>query len=109
MAYISLGGFQRVQFEGVFFDFLLDVGGEIARTFRPLNGGFAVGFAIGSSGIVHCPLTSLARLDDGIASPTVVGTTALLHEEALCSHFDGLTDHGNLPPFTAVIFRSSSK
>jgi hypothetical protein len=102
LGHASFRGFQRVQFERIFFDFFLDVGGEIAGTFRPLDGGLTIGFAIASSSIFHCSITSFARLHDGITSPTVVGTAVLLHEHTFCSHLNCLTNHDQLPPFTAI-------
>jgi len=104
LGHASFRGFQWVQFECIFFDFFLDVGGEIAGTFRPFDGGLTIGFAIASSSIFHCSITSLARLHDGITSPTVVGTAVLLHKDALCPHFDCLTNHDQLPPSNEIYF-----
>jgi hypothetical protein len=76
------------------------VSGEIAGPFSPFNRRLTIGLAIGPYFISHHPVTSFAGLDDGIASPTVIGTAVLLHEDALCSYLDSLTNHGNLPPFS---------
>jgi hypothetical protein len=104
LAYISLRGFQRVQFESIFFDFLLDMSGEIARTFCPFYRGLAIGLAIGPYFIINHSVTPFAGLHDGITSPTVIGTACLLHEDTFCSHLDGLTNHGDLPPFSLSLF-----
>ena len=74
LAYISLGGLQRVQLEGVFFDFLLDVSGEIAGSLCPFNRGLTIGFTIGTHFISDHSVTSFTGFHDGITSPTVVGT-----------------------------------
>jgi len=74
LAYVSLGSLQRVQFESVFFDFLLDVSGKIAGSFCPFYRGLTIGFAIGTYFISDHSVTSFAGLHDGITSPTVVGT-----------------------------------
>jgi hypothetical protein len=99
LAYISLRGLQRVQFESIFFDFLLDMSGEITGTFCPFHRGLAIGLAIGPYFVSGHSVTPLAGFYDGITSPTVIGTACLLHEDAFCSHFDSLTNHGDLPPF----------
>jgi hypothetical protein len=99
LAHVSLGGLQRIQFERILLDFLLDVSGEIAGSFCPLHRGLTIGFAIGTYFISGHSVTSFAGFHDGITSPTVVGTAALLHEDTFCSHFDSLTNHGDLPPF----------
>jgi hypothetical protein len=80
------------------------VGGKIAGPFCPFDGGFTIGLAIGTCGIFNHPVTPFAGLHDGITSPTVVGTAILLHENAFCSYFDGLTNHGDLPPFSMNCF-----
>ena len=99
MADISLGSLQRVQFEGVLFHVLLDVRGKVARTFCPFQSRFTIRFAIRTCFVAGYTVTSFAGLNDGITSPTVVGTAHLLHEDTFCSYFDGLTNHGNHPPF----------
>jgi hypothetical protein len=76
------------------------VSGEIAGSLGPFNSRFTIGFAIGTSFISHHSVTPLTRLYDGIASPTVVRTAILLHENTFCSYFNGLTDHDTLPPFS---------
>ncbi len=73
--------------------------GKIARSLCPLNGWLTIGFAILSCRIPNHSVTPFAGLDDGITPPTVVGTAILLHEDAFCPYFDGLTNHGDLPPF----------
>jgi hypothetical protein len=100
LAYVSLRGLQGVQFESIFFDFLLDMSGEITGTFCPFDRGLAIGLAIRPHFISNHPVTPLAGLHDGITSPTVIGTACLLHEDTFCSHFNGLTNHGDLPPFS---------
>jgi hypothetical protein len=82
--------------------------GKIAGSFCPFNGGLTIGLAIGTYFVSDHSVTSLAGLHDGITSPTVVGTACLLHEDAFCSHFDGLTNHGDLPPFSLNLFFQSS-
>lgn len=99
MADIALGSLQWVQFEVVFFNFLLDVRGKIAGALCPLYGGLAVGLAIGTYFVCRHSIAPLTGLHDGITSPTVVGTAAFLHENTFCPYFDGLTNHGNQPPF----------
>jgi hypothetical protein len=108
LAYISLRGLQRIQLEIIFFDFLLDVSGKVAGPFRPLYRGLTIGLAIGTYFVSDHSITSFAGLHDGITSPTVVGTACLLHEDTFCSHFDGLTNHGDLPPFSLNLFFQSS-
>jgi hypothetical protein len=53
LGHASFCGFQRIQFEGIFLDFFLDVSGKITGTLCPLDGGFTVGFAVRSSRIIH--------------------------------------------------------
>jgi hypothetical protein len=108
LAYISLRGLQRVQFEIIFFNFLLDVGGKVAGPFCPFDSGLTIGLAIGTYFVTYHSVTPLAGLHDGITSPTVIGTACFLHEDAFCSHFDGLTNHGDLPPFSLNLFFQSS-
>jgi hypothetical protein len=96
---IALGSLQWVQFEVIFFNFLFEMSGEIAGPLCPFDRGLTIGLAIRTCFIGHHSVTPLARLHDGIASPTVVGTAILLHEDTFCSYFDGLTNHGNQPPF----------
>jgi hypothetical protein len=82
--------------------------GKIAGPFCPLNGGLAIGLAIGTCFISYHSVTPFAGLDGGIASSPVIGTTCLFHEDALCSHLDSLTNHGNQPPFYLdLIFKTS--
>jgi hypothetical protein len=76
------------------------VRGEIAGSFCPFQGGLRISFAIRTRFECHHSITPLAGLHDGITSPTVVGTAILLHEDTFCSHFDGLTNHGSLPPLS---------
>jgi hypothetical protein len=99
LAYISLRGLQRVQFETIFFDFLLDMSGKIAGTFCPFNRGLTIGLAIGTHFISGHSVAPFAGFHDGITSPTIIGTACFLHEDTFCSHFDSLTNHGDLPPF----------
>jgi hypothetical protein len=80
------------------------VSGEIAGSFCPLDRGLTIGFAVGTYFISDHTVASFARLNDGITSPTIVGTAGLLHEDALCTHFDGLTNHDDLPPFLLNLF-----
>jgi len=96
---VTFGSLQRVQFEVIFLNFLLDVSGEIAGSLCPFDRGLTIGLAIGTCFIGHHSITRFAGLHDGITSPTVIGTAVLLHEDTFCSHFDGLTNHGNQPPF----------
>jgi hypothetical protein len=99
LADISLGSLQRIQLEVIFFDFLLDVGGEVTRSLGPLHSRLAVSLAIGTCFICHHTITLFAGLHDGITSPTVVGTAVLLHKDTFCSHLNSLTNHGDQPPF----------
>jgi hypothetical protein len=106
LAEISLGSLQRVQFKVVFFHFFFDVSGEIAGPFCPFDGGLTIRLTIGTCFVCYHSITPFAGLHDGITSPTVVGTAALLHEDTFCSHLDGLTNHGDLPPFSMDLFFS---
>jgi len=85
------------------------VRGEIAGSFCPFQGGLGISFAIRTRFECHHSITPLAGLHDGITSPTVVGTAILLHEDTFCSHFDGLTNHGSLPPLSTgfLIFKDN--
>jgi hypothetical protein len=80
------------------------VSGEVAGSLCPFCSGLTVGLTIGTCFVGHHTVTPFARLHDGIAPPTVIGTAILLHEDAFCSYFDGLTDHGNQPPFYDLFF-----
>jgi hypothetical protein len=104
LAHVSLRGLQRVEFEVVLFNFFLDVSGEIAGSFCPFDGGLTIGLAIRPDFVSDHSVAPFAGLHDGIASPTVVGTAALFHEDAFCSHLYGLTNHGDLPPFSLDLF-----
>jgi len=75
------------------------MGGEIAGSLCPFDRGLTIGLAIGTCLESHHTITTLAGFYGGIASPTVVGTAILLHEDAFCSYFDSLTNHGDQPPF----------
>jgi hypothetical protein len=101
---ISLRSFERVQFEGVLFYLFLHVGGEIAGPLCPFDRRLAIGLAVGTRLISHHTVTSLAGFHDGIASPAVVGTAILLHEDAFRSYLDSLTNHDNQPPFFMDLF-----
>jgi hypothetical protein len=70
------------------------VSGEIAGSFCPFNRGLTIGLAIGTRLVGYHPVAPFAGLYDGITSPTVIGTASLLHEDALCSYLDSLTNHG---------------
>jgi hypothetical protein len=100
LAYISLRGLQRVQFEIIFLNFLLDVSGKVAGPFCPFDRGLTIGLAIGAYFVSDHSVTPFAGFHDGITSPTVIGTACLLHENTFCSYFYGLTNHGDLPPFS---------
>jgi hypothetical protein len=104
LADASFGSLQRVQFEFILFNFLLDVCGKIAGSFCPLSGGLAIGLAIRTGRKFCHAITPLAGLYDGITSPTVIGTAVLLHEDTFCSYLDALTNHGYLPPFFLDLF-----
>jgi hypothetical protein len=104
LAYISLRGLQRVQPEIIFFNFLFDVSGKVAGPFCPFDRGLTIGLAIGTYFVSYHSVTSFAGFHDRITSPTVIGTACLLHEDTFCSHFDGLTNHGDLPPFSLNLF-----
>jgi hypothetical protein len=108
LAYISLRGLQRVQFEMIFFNFLLDVSGKVAGPFCPFDRGLTIGLAIGTCFVSDHSVTPFAGFHDGITSPTIIGTACLLHEDTLCSRFDGLTNHGDLPPFSLSLFFQSN-
>jgi hypothetical protein len=99
LAYVSLRGLQRVQFEVILFNFFFDVSGEIAGSLCPFNRRLTIRLAIRPYFVSHHSVAPSARLYDGIASPTIVGTAVLLHEDAFCSHLYGLTNHDDLPPF----------
>jgi hypothetical protein len=74
--------------------------GEVAGSLCPFDGRFTIGLTIRPCCVLHHSVASFAGLHDGITSPTVVGTAALLHKDTFCSYLDGLTNHGDLPPFT---------
>ena len=97
---ISLGGLQRVQFKVILFHFLFDVSSKIAGSLCPFDGGLTIGLTIGTRFVCHHTITPSAGFHGGITSPTVVGTAVLPHEDTFCSHLDGLTNHGNQPPFS---------
>jgi hypothetical protein len=101
---ISLRSLERVQFEGILFYLFLHVGGEIAGSLGPFDRRLTIGLAVGTRPISHHTVTSLAGFHDGIASPTIVGTAVLLHEDAFRSHFDSLTNHDTQPPFFMDLF-----
>jgi hypothetical protein len=85
------------------------VGGEIASSLCPFDRRLAIGLTIGTQLKSHHTVTSLADFHDGIASPTVVGTAILLHEDAFRSYFDSLTNHGNQPPLLMDLFCNQLK
>ena len=99
LGHISLGSLQGVQLEVLFLDLFLHVGREVAGSFRPFHSGFAVGLAKRTRGVLDDAVASDALIDDGIALPAVVGTTALLHEDAFGPRLHRLALHGSLPPF----------
>jgi hypothetical protein len=101
---ISFRSLERVQFEGILFYLFLHVGGKIAGSLCPFDRRLTIGLTIGTGLISHHTVTSLAGFHDGIASPTVVGTAILLHEDAFRSYLDSLTNHGNQPPFFMDLF-----
>jgi hypothetical protein len=80
------------------------VSGKIAGSLCPFDRWFTIGLTIGTRLKGYHSVTPFAGLDDGITSPTVIGTAVLLHEDALCSHLDSLTNHGDFPPFSMFIF-----
>jgi hypothetical protein len=104
LAEASFGCLQRVQFEVIFFNFLFDVCGKITRSLCPLGGGFAIRLAVQTSWKFYHAITAFAGLDDGVTSPTVIGTAVLFHEDAFCSWLNGLTNHGYHPPFYFGLF-----
>jgi hypothetical protein len=85
------------------------VGGEIARPLCPFDRRFTIGLAIGTCLISHHAVTTLTGLHDGIASPTVVGTAILLHEDAFRSYLNSLTNHDNQPPLFMDLFSNHLK
>jgi hypothetical protein len=84
----------------IFLNFLLDVSGKVAGPFCPFDRGLTIGLAIGAYFVSDHSVTPFAGFHDGITSPTVIGTACLLHENTFCSYFYGLTNHGDLPPFS---------
>jgi hypothetical protein len=106
---ISLRSLQRVQFEGILFYLFLHMGGEITGSLCPFDRWLTIGLTIGTRLIRHHTVTSLAGFHDGIASPTVVGTAILLHEDAFCPYLDSLTNHGIQPPFLMDLFCNQLK
>jgi hypothetical protein len=80
------------------------MGSEIARSLCPFDRGLAIGLTIGTRLISHHAVASLAGFHDGIASPTVVGTAVLLHEDAFRSYLNSLTNHDNQPPLFMDLF-----
>ncbi len=100
LGHITLGSLQRIQLKGVLFDFLFDVSGKIAGSFGPLDGRLTIGLAVSTGRELHHSITPFAGLDDGIASPAIVGAAVLLHEDTLCPRLNRLTNHGNQPPFS---------
>jgi len=80
--------------------------GKIAGSLGPFDGGLTVGLAIRTSFVYRDSVAPFAGLHDGIASSTIVGTAVLLHEDAFCSHLNGLTNHSTQPPFFMDLFFS---
>jgi len=99
LTHIPLGSLQRVQLEVIFLHFLFHVGGKVAGSLCPFHRRLTIGLTVGTSLVVRYSITPFAGLYDGIASPTVVGTAALLHEDTFRSYFNSLTNHGTQPPF----------
>jgi hypothetical protein len=95
LAYISFGGLQWIQFEGIFLHFLLDMSGKITRSLCPFDRRLTIGLAIGTRFVSHHSITPFAGLHNGIASSAVIGTAVLFHENTFCTHFDRLTNHDN--------------
>jgi hypothetical protein len=85
------------------------VRGKIAGSLCPFDRRLTIGLAVGTRLISHHTVTSLAGFHGGIASPTVVGTAILLHEDAFRSYFDSLTNHGNQPPLFMDLFSNQLK
>jgi hypothetical protein len=106
---VSLRSLKRVQFEGILFYLFLHVGSKIAGSLCPFDRRLTIGLTIGTRLISRHTITSLAGFHDGIASPTVVGTAILLHEDAFRSYFDSLTNHGTQPPFIMNLFSKHLK
>jgi hypothetical protein len=82
--------------------------GEIAGAFCPFDRGLTIGLTIGPYFVRYHSLTPFTGFHDGITSPTIIGTAVLLHEDAFCPNFDGLTNHGDLPPFFLNLFFQTS-
>jgi hypothetical protein len=80
------------------------VSGKIAGSLCPFDGGLTIGLTIGSRFVYHHSITPFAGLHGGITSPAIIGTAVLFHEDTFCSHLDGLTNHGTLPPFSMDLF-----
>ena len=99
LTYISFGGLQWIQLEGIFLHFLLDMSGKITRSLCPFDRRLTIGLAIGTRFVCHHSITPFAGLHNGIASCAVIGTAVLFHENTFCTHFDRLTNHDNQPPF----------
>lgn len=99
LGHISLGSLQGVQLEVLFLDLFLHVGREVAGSLCPFQSGFAVGLAKRTRGVLDDAVASDTLIDDRIALAAVVGTTALLHEDALGPRLHRLALHGSLPPF----------
>ncbi len=84
------------------------MGGEVARSFCPFHRRLTISFAIGTGFVTHHSITPFARLYDGVTPPTVVRAAVLLHEDALRSHLNTLTNHGAQPPFSLDSYCPSS-
>jgi hypothetical protein len=81
--------------------------GEITGAFCPFDRRFTIGLTIGTYFVRYHSVTPFTGLHDGITSPTIIGTAVLLHEDAFCSYLDGLTNHGDLPPFSLNLYFSN--
>jgi hypothetical protein len=93
LGYTSFRGFYGIQFEGIFFDFFLHVGREVARPFGPFNSRLAIGFAEVTRRIGHDSVAPFAGFHDRKTFSAIIGTAVLLHKNTLCPRFHGLAKH----------------
>jgi len=82
---------------------------KVAGAFGPFDGWLTIGLAVRSGCILQYSITSLAGLDNGVTSSTIVGATVLLHENTLHSSLDRFANNDTQPPFLMSIFLISPK
>lgn len=92
-----------------FFDFFLDVCRCWTVSGKPFADGFGVDLAVPTGLAVYDFIATFAFFNNCVTTTSIKTAPFLGHKGALRPNFDGLTNHGNHPPFIVIVVLNSIK